>query len=167
MKARTLGWTAALVGLVCLTDESFTSHTATASSTAPGDIPPAYEQLYRQHGDRCAGLDWSILAAVGWQETHHGTLDMPGVTSGENGAGAGGPMQFLDSTWQEVRAGNPGIGVSKYDPVNAIPAAAAYLCKYGAAEGDVRSALYQYNHSTEYVNAVLDQARAYRAGEDS
>lgn len=150
-----------LVGLVYTVDEASSSNTANAAISA-ADIPANYERLYRQYGDRCAGLDWSVLAAVGWQETHHGTLDAPGVDSGENEAGAGGPLQFLDATWQEVRANNPGIGADKYDPANAIPAAASYLCKYGAAEGDLYGALYQYNHSHAYVSDVLAQARAYR-----
>lgn len=129
-------------------------------------IPAEYRELYVEYGDRCAGLDWAVLAAVGKVESNHGRSPLPGVDSGENAAGAAGPMQFVSATWAEVRANNPGIGPSRYDPDDAIPATAAYLCAYGAAEGDLTAALYQYNHSRSYVAEVLSEARTYRSREE-
>lgn len=137
-----------------------------AEAATSSGIPAEYRELYVEYGDRCAGLDWAVLAAVGKVESNHGRSPLPGVDSGENGAGAAGPMQFLSATWAEVHANNPDIGSSRYDPDNAIPATAAYLCAYGAAEGDTAAALYQYNHSHSYVAEVQAQARAYRAGEE-
>jgi hypothetical protein len=59
------------------------------SQSALADIPPDYLALYRAAAGVCPGLDWSILAAIGKIETDHGRSTLPGVSSGENSAGAG------------------------------------------------------------------------------
>lgn len=125
------------------------------------DIPADYYALYRS-APKCNGLDWSVLAAVGKIETNHGQSKLPGVRSGANYAGAMGPMQFLGGTWSGVRRRHPEIGPNVYDPRNAIPAAARKLCDDGADQS-VRRAIFAYNHSNEYVDSVLDQARKYRS----
>jgi membrane-bound lytic murein transglycosylase B len=53
--------------------------------------------------------------------------------------------------------------VSVYDPGDAIPAAARYLCAAGAPRRLDR-ALYAYNHSWAYVTRVKRLARGYVAG---
>jgi Cell wall-associated hydrolases (invasion-associated proteins) len=75
-------------------------------------------------------------------------------------------MQFLAPTFADVIARHalPAGGAgppSRYDPHDAIYAAAFFVCESGAGRGDLRSALFAYNHSEFYVQAVLDQARAY------
>lgn len=132
------------------------------SGEALADIPADYLALYRQAGEEY-GLDWAVLAAVGKIETDHGRLDAPGVTSGENPSGAGGPMQFLASTWASVGVDGNGDGVKdRYDPEDAIPGAANYLKLEGAPQ-DYRSALFAYNNAGWYVDDVLARAEAYRA----
>lgn len=130
------------------------------------DIPPGYLSLYRRSGSACRGLDWALLAAVGKVETDHGRSRLPGVRSGTNSAGAAGPMQFLRPTWREVRRDNPQIGADLYNPSNAIPGAAAYLCDSGLADGAgvraTRTALWSYNHSSAYADDVLAHAARYR-----
>src|SRR3712207_5350210 len=64
------------------------------SATALADVPADYLALYREAAGVCPRLDWSILAAIGKIESNHGRSTLPGVSSGENSAGAGGPMQF-------------------------------------------------------------------------
>jgi hypothetical protein len=64
------------------------------SSTALADILSDYLTLYRQAATVCPGLDWTILAAIGKVETNHGRSTLPGTRTGENSAGAVGPMQF-------------------------------------------------------------------------
>jgi hypothetical protein len=86
---------------------------------------------------------------------------MPGVLSGQNEAGAMGPMQFLAPTFRGVRNRHPEIGPNIYNPAHAIPAAARMLCDNGAARGDIRAALFSYNHANWYVNQVLAQAEEY------
>ncbi|GAA2535777.1 NlpC/P60 family protein [Pseudonocardia sp. RS010] len=138
------------------------------SSNALADIPADYLALYRQAAPTCPGLDWSVLAAVGKVETDHGRSPLPGVRDGENAAGAGGPMQFLAPTFAEVVARHPlpaggARPPSRYDPHDAVHAAAHYLCDSGASTGDLNAALFAYNRAGWYVRKVLDQARAYAA----
>jgi membrane-bound lytic murein transglycosylase B len=67
-------------------------------------------------------------------------------------AGAQGPMQFLPATWRAY-----GLGGDVHDPRDAILGAANYLAANGGAH-DERRALYRYNHSSLYVDAVLHYA---------
>jgi hypothetical protein len=59
------------------------------SQNALADIPPDYLAHYRAAAGVCPGLDWTILAAIGKIETNHGRSTLPGMSSGENSAGAG------------------------------------------------------------------------------
>lgn len=121
------------------------------------DIPPGYLALYQTAGERF-GLDWPVLAAVGKIESNHGRA---GCAS--NRSGARGPMQFLAGTFAHAArlAGihDPDI----CDPVDAIPAAAAYLRSNGAPD-DWRHALYRYNPADWYPPLVLRQAARYGYG---
>jgi uncharacterized protein YkwD len=132
------------------------------SEEAVADIPADYLALYRKAAEEY-GLDWAVLAGIGKIETDHGRLDAPGVTSGENFAGAGGPMQFLASTWASVGVDGNGDGAKdRYDPEDAIPGAANYL-KLSGAPQDYHAAIFAYNHAQWYVDEVLAQAEEYRA----
>ena len=141
------------------------------SPAALADIPGDYLTLYQHAATTCPGLDWSIVAAIGKVETNHGRLDAPGVHSGENSAGAGGPMQFLQTTFDAVVAQHPpppgGATLpSRYDPHDAIHAAAGYLCDSGARDGrDTYGAIFTYNRADWYVRKVLGQADAYKAAQ--
>lgn len=67
----------------------FGSGSSQPSATALADIPADYLALYREAACVCPGLDWTILAAIGKIESDHGRSPLPGVSSGENYAGAG------------------------------------------------------------------------------
>ena len=141
---------------------------STPSPDAVTDIPSDTLALYREAGADCPGLDWTVLAGIGKVETDHGRSHLPGVAEGENFAGAGGPMQFLAPTFDSVVARHrlPAGGASppsRYNASDAIHAAAFYLCDSGADHGDVRAAIFAYNHADWYVNDVLAQADRYRA----
>jgi Transglycosylase SLT domain len=113
---------------------------------------PARELLrYFKQADRKIGVPWHVLASVNFIETRFGRLKGPST------AGALGPMQFLPSTWD--RYGNGG---DIHDPRDAILGAARYLAASGAP-GDMRGALYSYNNSDLYVNAILDYAKRMQA----
>lgn len=75
-------------------------------------------------------------------------------------------MQFLPDTFAAYSEPVPPGGShppSPYDPVNAIYAAARYLCDSGARDGhDLYAAIFAYNRADWYVRKVLDQAHAYR-----
>jgi hypothetical protein len=143
---------------------------AAPSRAATADIPPGYLRHYRSAVRRCAGLSWAVLAAVGKVESDHGRSLLPGVRSGWNTAGAAGPMQFGIGVG---RAGNAWDGyggdfdrdgrTSVYDPGDAIPAAADYLCDHGAPH-HLDRALFAYNRSWSYVARVRRLARGYVAG---
>jgi hypothetical protein len=141
------------------------------SPTARADVPRGYLAAYRAAVPRhCPGLSWAVLAAVGKVESDHGRAHLPGVRSGWNHAGAAGPMQFGVGTG---RAGNAWGRFGRdfdhdgrrsvYDPGDAIPAAARYLCAHGAPRR-LDAALYAYNPSWSYVARVKAIARRYRGG---
>ncbi len=135
------------------------------SPTALADIPTELLPIYQESAEATCGMRWAVLAAIGKVETDHGRSTLPGIRSGENFAGAGGPMQFLQPTWNVYGVDGDGDGDGdRYDPVDAIWGAANYLCASGAGEADqLRDAIFAYNHATWYVDKVLEQAAAYEA----
>ncbi|GGL20638.1 C40 family peptidase [Nocardia jinanensis] len=159
---------AAVVATVAVYD--YTPVPAPGAATGPStealtDIPPEMLVRYQQGAESCPGPDWSILAAIGKVETDHGRSPLPGVATGENFAGAAGPMQFLAPTFDSVVARHrlPPGGASppsRYNPHDAIHTAAHYLCDSGAP-GDLYAAIFAYNHADWYVRDVLAQAHRY------
>lgn len=123
------------------------------------DIPVGYLTLYREAASRF-GLDWLVLAAVGRVETNHGR-NRNGCDP--NYAGARGPMQFLEPTFVHAARlaaiSDPDI----CDPVDAIPAAAAYLKSNGAPD-DWQRALHRYNPADWYPPLVMGWAERYGYG---
>jgi hypothetical protein len=126
---------------------------------AVADIPAEYLALYRDAAARF-GLDWPVLAAVGRVETNHGR-NRNGCDP--NYAGARGPMQFLEPTFVHAAKlaaiSDPDI----CDPVDAIPAAAAYL-KSNGAPVDWQRALFRYNPADWYPPLVMGWAERYGYG---
>jgi soluble lytic murein transglycosylase-like protein len=87
------------------------------------------------------GVPWYYLASIHLVETRMGRI------RGLSSAGAQGPMQFIPSTW--ARYGTGDIN-SDHD---SILAAARYLRAAGAPD-NMSKALFAYNHSQAYVNAL-------------
>jgi soluble lytic murein transglycosylase-like protein len=104
--------------------------------------PPGVLLGFYQDAERRFGVDWEVLAAL-----HHVESKFSRVKSAST-AGAQGPMQFIPSTWAAY-----GMGGDVHDDHDAIMGAANYLSASGAP-GNYRKALYAYNHSWEYVDAV-------------
>jgi hypothetical protein len=102
---------------------------------------------YFRMAERRFHVSWEVLAAVNYIESKFGRVKSASY------AGAQGPMQFLPSTWQRY-----GMGGDIHDPHDAIMGAANYLHASGAP-GDYRTALYHYNPSWAYVDAILLYAR--------
>jgi Transglycosylase SLT domain len=102
-------------------------------------------RYYRQ-AQRRFRVGWHVLAAVNFVESGFGRIRSP------SSAGALGPMQFLPATWRAY-----GLGGDVRKPRDAILGAANYLRASGAPR-DYRRALYAYNHSESYVEAVLRYA---------
>jgi membrane-bound lytic murein transglycosylase B len=109
--------------------------------------PPAAELLaYYKQAQRRSGVPWTYLAAIHLVETRMGRI------RGVSTAGARGPMQFLPTTWDLY-----GAGGDITEPRDAIHAAARLL-KANGAPGDMADALWHYNPSESYVDAVMQYA---------
>ena len=102
---------------------------------------------YYRAAQRRFHVGWHVLAAVNHVESAFGRLRNDSVS------GAQGPMQFMPSTWRAY-----GMGGDVHDPRDAILGAANYLRHAGAPRSYTR-ALYAYNPSPLYVDAVLRYAR--------
>lgn len=132
------------------------------SALALKEIPTPYLDLYERAGERY-GLSWAILAGIGKVECDHGLDPAPSCTHEGvvNSAGAGGPMQFLASTWAEYGVSGEGNGPpDRWNPADAIYSAANYLHASGAP-GDYRGAIFAYNHASWYVTEVESWAARY------
>ena len=112
---------------------------------------PADELLgnYRE-SESASGVDWTYLAAINLIETGFGRI------AGVSTAGAQGPMQFLPSTFAAYGEGDI------LSPHDSIMAAGRYLAANGFAD-DRDYALYRYNNSHQYVQAVNDYATVLAA----
>jgi membrane-bound lytic murein transglycosylase B len=116
-----------------------------------GPARPAGELLaYYREARRRFRVPVHVLAAVNFVESAFGRLRNTST------AGAQGPMQFIPSTWEAY-----GLGGDIRDPRDAILGAANYLRASGAPR-DLRRALFAYNPSDHYVNAVLAYADRIR-----
>jgi soluble lytic murein transglycosylase-like protein len=116
--------------------------------------PFSGDDLYRSAAATCPGLPASVLAAI-----HH--VETRSSARGEiSTAGARGPMQFLPSTWARYGVDADGDGQADIeDLVDAVYAAADYLCANGGGDPTrLRGALWNYNHSWDYVEQVLAAA---------
>ena len=115
---------------------------------------PADELLrYYKEAEAAVGAPWPYLAAIHLVETRMGRI------RGTSTAGAQGPMQFLPSTWEQY-----GQGGDINDNRDAIFAAARLLVRNGAP-GNMGNALFNYNRSSRYVNAVTAYAEQMGAVE--
>jgi hypothetical protein len=117
-----------------------------------GRAEPA-RALWRYYGEakRRFRVSRALLGAVNLVESCFNRLRSDSV------AGAQGPMQFIRSTWQAY-----GMGGDVHDPHDAILGAANYLHANGAPRDNAR-ALYHYNPSQLYVDAVRRYARHMRS----
>jgi membrane-bound lytic murein transglycosylase B len=106
-------------------------------------LPPSRLLAYYRAAQRRYGVRWSLLAAVNFVESAFNKLRNNSAT------GAQGPMQFMPATWRAY-----GLGGNVHDPHDAIFGAANYLHANGAPRDNAR-ALYHYNPSPLYVDAVL------------
>jgi hypothetical protein len=96
------------------------------------------------------GVAWYYLAAIHLVETRMGRI------RGLSSAGAQGPMQFMPATWAYYGKGD--VNSNR----DAIMAAGRYL-KASGAPGNMPKALFAYNHSNAYVNALISYADTMKA----
>jgi cell wall-associated NlpC family hydrolase len=150
------------------------------STQAANSIPSDYLKWFQKVGLQY-NVPWTILAGIGKVESDDGRASLPGVTSGQNGFGAAGPMQIgiegaSTDTWggapkhpaseavSGVATDEDGDGIANvYDPADAIAGAARYLVAHGVQQ-NTGSAIFAYNHADWYVQEVLSWASQYAAG---
>lgn len=126
--------------------------------TSPAAVEPIPPELLAI--DHAAGakyhVPWAILAGINRVETNFGQ-DLS-VSSD----GAIGWMQFEPATWAaySVDADRDG-NADPYSPIDAIFTAAHYLAVSGVVKNP-EQAVFQYNHSTDYVREVLQFATVYQ-----
>jgi membrane-bound lytic murein transglycosylase B len=124
---------------------SLTPPTTKAPASFPTG-PPEHAALLLRHyreAQRRFGVPWHVLAAINFVESGFGRI------RSASSAGAQGPMQFLPATWRAY-----GLGGDVHEPRDAILGAANYLRASGAPR-NLRAALFAYNRSTRYVDAVV------------
>ena len=115
-------------------------------------VPAGELTGYYHAAEAASGVVWNYLAAINLVETRFGSI--VGVST----AGAEGPMQFLPSTFAAY-----GQGGDIHSPRDSIMAAGRYLAANGFGN-DRDHAIYGYNHSHQYVQAV-DQYAALIAAD--
>lgn len=146
-----------------------TSVTTQAAADAPSAAEPAdvgstapvpgeratWLPLARDAAATCPGLPSGVLLAIGHVES---SLGLRTTTSS---AGAMGPMQFLPATWAAYGVDGDGDGtVDIMNPVDAVHGAARLLCANGGADpARLASAVWNYNHSDDYVRHVIALSR--------
>ena len=144
------------------------------------EFPEENIPLYKEAAE-AYGIPWTLLAAHHRIETRFSTMDPLLSPVGAEGhlqfmpctfvgwshptcSGKGqGEISEEDKTNLDVIAYYGGYGVDgngdgladPYNLTDALYSAANYLSQNGAAEGDLESAIFQYNHSDEYVADVL------------
>jgi hypothetical protein len=147
-------------GLIGGEQPAITTPGTNPSALARREIPAPFLRLYERAAQHY-GLDWAVLAAIGRVECDHGRDADPSCSreGAVNGAGAGGPMQFLASTWAQYGVDGDGDGrADRWDPADAIFGAANYLAHSGAPS-DYEQAIFAYNHAGWYVDSVMLRAK--------
>ncbi|TDD85616.1 hypothetical protein E1293_10950 [Actinomadura darangshiensis] len=139
-------------------------------------IPRKYFELYRRAGAEW-GIPWNVLAGVGYVETKHGTFGAS-RKDGPNFAGAAGPMQFKQGTFNSYKVDANGNGADRYEAGDAVFSAAKLLkTQFSSYAGlqrnltaeELKRTIFAYNHgpgaayrpSDTYVNDVLAAANLY------
>lgn len=112
------------------------------------DLMAAYEQA-----EAASGVPWQYLAAIHLVETRMGRI------RGDSTAGAQGPMQFLPATWAIYGGG--GDIRSDHDAI----LAAARLLRSNGAPAQMARALFAYNNSGHYVEAIIAYAEVMKGDE--
>lgn len=153
VKAVPAAWRAAISSDIAATAD-LVALTPPEPKLPPWRIIPALSQSALRADYRAAqaatGVGWSYLAAINFVESDFGRI------VGPSSAGAQGPMQFMPATWAIYGHGDI------YSPRAAIMAAAQFLRARGGAHA-IGPALYAYNPSSLYVDAVMRYAARLRA----
>lgn len=160
------------------------------SEEAKEEIPSEYIPIYKEASEKY-GVPWNLLAAHHRVETKFSQMETMISPVGAEGHMQFMPCTFIG--WSHPTCGGLGEGdipdeeltdpgmIAKYggygvdangdgradpwDIEDAVHSAANYLASNGAADGDIKRAVFAYNHSEEYVEDVLYFAERYQKEE--
>lgn len=152
------------------------------------EIPVKYIPVYMEAA-QAYDIPWTLLAAHHRVETRFSTMKSDVSSAGAEGPFQFMPCTFVG--WEHPTCSDKGKGdipqaekisvttITQYggygidgdgdgvaDPFNIVDAtysAANFLSRYGAADGDLERAIYQYNHSNAYVSNILYYFELYEA----
>ncbi len=118
---------------------------------APASEVAKWSVVARAAATTCPGLHPEVLVAIAHVESRLGR------GNGPSPAGALGPMQFLPGTWATYATDGDRDGrADVMNPIDAMHGAARFLCAHGGADlAELRTALWRYNNSRDYVTEVL------------
>ena len=148
----------ALAAVLTMIASQGSGRPAAAAGTQPLAAPPAVGEpivsLYGRAAATCPGLAPSVLEAIHDVETKRA------MVSGPSPAGARGPMQFLPETWSTYGIDADADGRADVENlVDSVFGAARLLCANGGADpASLPFAVWNYNHSWDYVRRVLTLA---------
>ncbi|MFM9369048.1 NlpC/P60 family protein [Streptomyces sp. Da 82-17] len=147
--------------------------TSVENRVKPGSVPAQYERIINAWGNECDAISPRILAAQIKQESNFN----PKAVSP---AGAKGIAQFMPGTWEGSGIdGNKDGTRDVWDPEDAIPSAARYMCKlskklegvsgdktrlalagYNSGEGAVKKyrGIPPYSETEKYVATIMKSA---------
>ncbi|WP_082804734.1 C40 family peptidase [Rossellomorea vietnamensis] len=159
------------------------------SEIGKNEIPEAFIPIYKQ-AEKEYGVPWNLLAAHHRVETRFSTIEpmlspvgaaghlqfMPCTWVGWGHPSCGGlgkgnisDAQLTDPSVISQYGGygvdaNGDVKADPFDLEDAIYSAANYLAANGAADGNIRDAVFAYNHADWYVEEVMGFADAYVEG---
>jgi peptidoglycan LD-endopeptidase LytH len=178
--------TAAIVFIASSVQDGSTPTYNSQEDFAENEVPKEYISVYKQAGEDY-DIPWTLLAAVHRVETVFSTMEtlespvgaighmqfMPCTFVGWNYPGCGGngstdiPERELTDPETINEYGGYGVdadGNGRADPYaleDAVYSAANFLASNGAAGGEVRPAIYQYNQADWYVDDILNYYNTY------
>ncbi|SDW28786.1 Transglycosylase SLT domain-containing protein [Marinococcus luteus] len=178
--------TAAIVFIASSVQDGSTPTYNSQEDFAENEVPKEYISVYKQAGEDY-DIPWTLLAAVHRVETVFSTMEtlespvgaighmqfMPCTFVGWNYPGCGGngstdiPERELTDPETINEYGGYGVdadGDGRADPYaleDAVYSAANFLASNGAAGGEVRPAIYQYNQADWYVDDILNYYNTY------
>ncbi|GHF74182.1 transglycosylase [Streptomyces mashuensis] len=164
-----VGATAAVV-VAALVQAAGDDHPGLGAGVLSLSVPPQYKGLIEKAGTTCPGVSPNLLAALLSTESNFNP-------KAQSPVGAQGIAQFMPSTWETSGVDGNGDGKRDvWDPEDAIPAAAKYLCSiadeikdvpgnkqgnmlaaYNAGSGAVRKygGVPPYKETQDYVKSIV------------
>lgn len=130
-----------------------------------GEVPANYVPWLEKAATKykLGARGFSIVAGIHYVESDFGRSPLPGVAPGsENSAGAMGPGEFLQASWEMYGQDADGDGVKDvYGIPDSIYGTANYL-RHSGAPKDWHAAIFAYNHAEWYVEKVFAAARKFQ-----